>query len=78
MAFYSQQCVDCTEVTKRCAGEYHGKDEKGKSFSGSMYTCDNPACKISYERRKTERYLHSVDNGWYTSGGEERYRHKYR
>lgn len=62
MAFYSQQCVDCTETTKRCAGEYHGKNEQGKPFSGTMYTCENPACKISYERRKTQRYMQSTSD----------------
>lgn len=60
MAFYSTQCVDCAESTKKCSGEYRGKDEKGKPFSGPMYTCENPACKINYERVKTERYMQSV------------------
>lgn len=60
MAFYSTQCVGCAETTKKCTGEYNGKDEKGKPFSGSLYTCENPACKISHEARKTERYPQSL------------------
>lgn len=56
MAFNSGKCVSCTEPTKRNAGKYRGKDEKG-NYSGPMYICDNPSCSINYERRKIHKQV---------------------
>lgn len=52
MSFNSYQCVSCKDPTKRNAGKYYGKDEKG-SYSGPMYDCDNERCNITFERKRT-------------------------
>lgn len=61
MAFNSGKCVSCTEPTKRDAGNYHGKDEKG-NYSGPMYICDNTSCSINYERRKLHKHIKTIDD----------------
>lgn len=60
MAFNSRQCVSCEDPTKRNAGKYYGKDEKG-SFSGPMYNCDNEYCNIYYERKRLLRQAAALE-----------------
>lgn len=55
MAYISRECVTCTDPTKRCEGKYHGRDEKGKYFSGNMYICSNGHCQINIERMRTQK-----------------------
>lgn len=55
MAYISSKCVECTEKTKRCAGEYSAKDEAGKKFQGRMYLCDKTNCDINRVRQRAER-----------------------
>lgn len=62
MAYISRECVDCTEPTKRRAGKYSGRDEKGKRFFGQMYECDNLHCEINRKRMKTIRQVNSQKN----------------
>lgn len=58
MAYFSLQCVACSDQTKRCAGEYSGKDEDGQPFCGQMYLCGNSTCKINVERVRAEKQFH--------------------
>lgn len=55
IAYISRECVNCTDRTKRIAGKFNGRDEKGKRFSGDMYECDNLNCHINLERMKTQK-----------------------
>lgn len=57
MAYISRECVTCTDPTKRCEGQYKGRDEKGKFFSGDMYICSNSYCQINIERVRTLKKL---------------------
>lgn len=57
MAYISRECVTCTDPSKRCEGKYHGRDEKGKFFSGDMYICNNSCCQINLERMRTQKKL---------------------
>lgn len=52
MAYISHQCVDCTDSSKRVAGKFGGRDEKGRRFSGNMYECDNLACPVNQTRMR--------------------------
>ena len=61
MAYISRQCVDCEDCTKRCAGEFCGKDENGKRFCGQMYLCDNSNCAINRMRKRGEKQLHVLE-----------------
>lgn len=61
MAYYSLQCVACQDPTKRYAGKYDGWDEDGQQFCGSMYLCENRACKINEERIRAEKQLRMVE-----------------
>ena len=66
MACISRECVTCADPTKRCEGKYHGRDEKGKCFSGDMYTCSNSNCQINIERMRTQRRLRLVEEDRFT------------
>lgn len=57
MAYISRECVTCKDHTKRIAGKFKDKDERGKRFSGNMYECDNYSCPINRERMKSEKKL---------------------
>lgn len=59
MAYISRECVSCSEPTKRTAGTFSGRDEKGKRFSGPMFECKNQSCPINRERMRTEKKLHA-------------------
>ena len=52
MAYISHQCVACTDATKRVAGKFGGRDEKGRRFAGNMYECDNQACPVNQLRMR--------------------------
>lgn len=60
MAYYSLKCVECRETTKRCAGKYTARDEKGRRFWGDMYTCDNSTCRVNLERMRGEKQVHML------------------
>lgn len=67
MAYISRECVACTDRTKRCDGQFKGRDENGNPFSGDMYTCDNGICPINMERMRTRKRLRRQDadrSGW--------------
>lgn len=55
MAYISRECVNCKDKTKRCAGEYHGKDESGKRFRGHMFLCSNETCEIYHARQRAKK-----------------------
>ena len=57
MAYLSRACVTCTDPTRRPAGRYSGRDEKGRRFSGRRYVCDNAGCKINREREHARKQL---------------------
>lgn len=61
MAYISRQCVDCGDCTKRCAGEFRGKDENGKRFYGQMYLCDNRDCEINRTRKRGRKQFHVLE-----------------
>lgn len=49
--------MNCTEKTKRYAGEYSGKDENGERFHGHMFCCKNKACEINYARMRARKAM---------------------
>lgn len=61
VAFYSLQCVNCQESTKRCEGKYKGTEGKGKHFCGTMYMCENQKCSVNMERMRGEKQIRSLE-----------------
>lgn len=55
MAYISGRCVTCKEKTKQSAGEYNGRDEKGKRFWGRLYVCEKTDCDINRTRMWAEK-----------------------
>ena len=59
MAYISNQCVACTDNSKRVAGKFSGRDEKGRRFSGNMYECDNQTCPVNMTRLRKLKKAHA-------------------
>lgn len=57
MAYIARECVTCTDKTKKVAGEFHGKDEKGDSFTGKMYLCENCGCSVNRARIRAQKQM---------------------
>lgn len=72
MAYFSLQCVACSDHTKQCAGAYSGTDEDGQPFCGQMYLCSNATCRINTERVRAEKqfrkYMAQDNPLWYRYG----------
>lgn len=63
MAYYSTQCVSCTDGTKRCEGEYCVREKNGRKFRADMYVCSNEICKLNIARQKGQKQLKMLLEG---------------
>ena len=46
-----QDCIACTEPTKRPVGCWDGRDKQGKATHGYIYDCDSKTCPTALARR---------------------------